>query len=121
MVEQNFDILKTIQSLQGDLKSFIDDNMIEINEQQVINEALLWNMIGVIPQGKTTHSTNMSKKQLYHKWDSILREKGKEEHTHEIPHNPSSDDSLSPCRNKHRNDDNFQGEFKKIKAPTYEG
>ena len=36
-------------------------------------------------------------------------------------HSPSSDDSLSPWRNIQRNDDNLQGEFRKIKAPTYEG
>ena len=54
-----------------------------------------------------------------------MREEGKVEHTHETLerdcHNPSSDYSLSPCRKKHRNGDNLQGEFRKIKAPTYEG
>ena len=36
-------------------------------------------------------------------------------------HIPSNEDSLSPCRKKKRNDDNLQGEFRKIKSPTYEG
>ena len=36
-------------------------------------------------------------------------------------HNPSSDDSLYPCINKQRSDDNVQGDFRKIRAPTYEG
>ena len=49
VVELNSDILKTIQSLQVDLQSFKDDNLNEIKEQQVINEAFLWNMTGGIP------------------------------------------------------------------------
>ena len=36
-------------------------------------------------------------------------------------HSLSSDDSLSRCRKKLRNDDNIQGEFRKIKSQTYEG
>ena len=32
-----------------------------------------------------------------------------------------TDISLSPCRKKQRNDKNLQGEFRKIKSPTYEG
>ena len=78
------------------------------------------------PQGKLTHSTNRFKKEPYHKQASIPIEEGKEEHTPEPDlegdyHNPSSDESLSPCRKKQRSDDNLQGEFKKISAPTYEG
>ena len=48
MVELNFDILKTIQSLQVDLQIFKDDNMNERKEQQEINESLLRNMTGGI-------------------------------------------------------------------------
>ena len=36
-------------------------------------------------------------------------------------HSLSSDNSLSPCRKRQKNDDNLQGEFRKIKDPTYEG
>ena len=97
--------------------------MNERKEQQAINESLLRNMTGGSPQGKTTHSTNRFKKEFYHKQDSSPREEGKEEHIHEPLerdcHSPSSDDSLSPCRKKQRNDDNLEGESKKIKAPTY--
>ena len=82
-------------------------------------------MMGGIPQGKPTHSTNSFKKEYYHKLAHSLREEGKEEHTIEHPkrdyHSPSSDDSRSPCRKKHRNHDNLQGKFRKIKSPTYEG
>ena len=38
VIELNFHILKTIQSLQEDLQSFNDDNMNERKEQQAINE-----------------------------------------------------------------------------------
>ena len=62
MVVLNSDIVKTIQSIQAKLHSFNDDNMNEKKEEQVINEALLWNMMGGIPQGKPTHSTNRLKK-----------------------------------------------------------
>ena len=41
VVELNFDILKTIQSLQEDLQIFKDDNMNERKEKKLINEALL--------------------------------------------------------------------------------
>ena len=61
MVELNFDIIKTIQSLQEDFQSFKDDNMNERKEQEAINEALLWNMTRGIPQGKPTRSTNKTK------------------------------------------------------------
>ena len=49
VVELNSDIMKTIQSLQADLKSFRDDNLNERKEQQAINEAFLQNMTGGIP------------------------------------------------------------------------
>ena len=56
------------------------------------------------PQGKPTHSTNKFKKEFYHKKDNSPREEGKEEHTHEPSerdyYSTSSDDYLSPCRNK---------------------
>ena len=82
-------------------------------------------MMGGSPQGKPTHSTNRFKKEFYHKWDINPREEGKEEHTPEPLegdyHSLSSDKSLSPCRKKLRNDDNIQGEFRKIKSSTYEG
>ena len=85
MVELNPDIMKTIQSLQADLKIFRDDNINERKEQQAINEALLRNMMGGIPQGKTTHSTNRFKKEPYHKRASNPREEGKEKHTPKPP------------------------------------
>ena len=72
--------------------------------------------------GKTHSFTNMFKKEFYHKWASNLREKEKEQHTPGPPkgdyHSPSSDDSLSPCRNKQRNEENLQGEFKKNVNPN---
>ena len=82
-------------------------------------------MMGGSMHGHPTNSTNKYKKYFYHKRASIPREEGKEEHTHEPPerdyHNLSSDISLSPCINKQQNDDNLQGEFRKIRSPTYEG
>ena len=78
VVELNSNILKTIKSLQADLQSFKDDNMNERKEQQSINETLLQNMMEGIPQGKPTHSTKRFKKEFYYKWESNLREEGKE-------------------------------------------
>ena len=56
--------------------------------------------MGGIPQGKSTHSTNKSKRKPYHKRASIPREEEKEKHTPEAPkgdhHNPSSNESLYP-------------------------
>ena len=104
VVELNYDIMKTIQSLQADLHSFREDNLNKRKEQQAINEALLQNMTGGIPQGKPTQSTNRFKKKFDHKRANNLREEGKEEHIPEPLerdcHSPSSDDSLSPCRKK---------------------
>ena len=80
--------------------------------------------MGGSPQGKPTHSTNRIKKYFYHKQANIPREEGKEKHTPKPPegdyHSLSSDDSLSPCIKKLRNDYNIKGEFRKIKSPTYE-
>ena len=49
MVELNSDILKTIHSLQAELRSLREDSMNERNEQQAIKEALQRNMMGEIP------------------------------------------------------------------------
>ena len=49
VVELNYDILKTIQSLEADLHIFKYDNMNEIKEQKEINEDLLQNMTRRIP------------------------------------------------------------------------
>ena len=99
--------------------------MNEIKEHQAINEALLRNVKARSPQGKPNHSTNRFKKEFCHKEGCSSGEEGKEEHTPEPTegyyHTPSSDYSLSPCRKKQRNQDNLQGDFRKIKAPTYEG
>ena len=85
--------------------------MSEIKEHQAINEALLRNVTVRSPQGKPNHSTNRFKKEFYHKQKSSSREEGKQEHTREPPegdyHSISSDSSLSPCREKLRNDDNL--------------
>ena len=54
-----------------------------------------------------------------------MAQKKKEKHTPEpleiYYHSISSDSSLSPCRKKQGNDENLQGEFRKIRSPTYEG
>ena len=49
VVELNFDVFKTLHSLQDELKSFIEDSLNERKEQQAINESLLRNMMGGIP------------------------------------------------------------------------
>ena len=49
VVELNYGILKSIQILQVDLQSFRYDNLNEIKEHQVANEALLRRMMGGIP------------------------------------------------------------------------
>ena len=117
--------MKTIQSLQADLQRFRDDILNERKEHQVINEALLRNMTKGVPQGKPTHPTDRLKKEPYHKRASSPRDEVKEEHTPKPPeeeyHSPSSEDSLSPCKKKQRSDDKLQGEFRKIRSPTYEG
>ena len=68
VVELNSDVLKTLHSLQAELKSFREDSLNERKEHQAINEALLHNMMGWILQGKPTQSTNRSKRELYHEW-----------------------------------------------------
>ena len=109
VLELNSDILKTIHSIQEELWSLKEDSMNERKEQEAINEALLRNMMGGIPQGKPTQSTNSSKREPYHKRANGPREGEKEEQTPEAPkgdhHSPSSDDSLSPRRKKQRSDD----------------
>ena len=63
VIELNFDVLKTLHSLQAELKSFREDSLNERKEQQAINESLLRNMMGGSPQGKPTLSTNISKRE----------------------------------------------------------
>ena len=54
VVKLNSDVLKNLHTLQAELKSFREDSLYERKEQQAINEALLRNMTGGIPQGKPT-------------------------------------------------------------------
>ena len=54
VVELKSDVLKTLHSLQAELKSFREDCLNERKEQQAINEALLRYMTGGSPQGKPT-------------------------------------------------------------------
>ena len=99
VVKLNFDVLKTLHSLQAEVKMFREDSLSERNEQQAINEALLRNMTGGSPQGKPTQSTNISKREMYHERASSPREAEKEctpEETKGDHHIPASDDSLSP-------------------------
>ena len=64
VVELNSDILKTIHSLQEELRSLKEDILNERKEQQAINEALLRNMTGGSSQGKPTQYTNSSQKRI---------------------------------------------------------
>ena len=124
VVHLNFDVLKNLHSIQAKMKSFTEGNLNERKEHQAINEALLCNMMGGILQGKPTHSTNRSKRELYHEQARIPREEEKEgtlEATKGDHHNPASDDSFSPQKERQRSDDSLQGEFQRIRAPTYEG
>ena len=66
VVELNFDVLKTLHSLQVELKRFKEDNLNERKEHQAINEASLRNMTGGSVQSKPTQSTNISKREPYH-------------------------------------------------------
>ena len=81
-------------------------------------------MMGESPHGKPTHSTNKFKKEFYHKWTNNPKEEEKEEHTPKPTerdyHSISSDNPLYHYIKKQSNDDNLQGEFKKIKSQTYE-
>ena len=73
--------------------------------------------MGGIPQGKPTQSTNRSKREPYHERDSSPREaekQGTPEETKGYHHSPTSDDSLSPQRKRHRNDDSLQGALDEI-------
>ena len=123
-VKLKYDVLKTLHSLQAELKSFREDSVNERKEQQAITEALLCNMTGGSLQGKPTQFANRSKREPYHERARNPREAEKEG-THEATkgdhYSPASDDSLSPCIKRKRNDEIIQGEFQKIRAPTYEG
>ena len=66
VVELNSDMLRTLHDLQAEMKSFKEDSLNERKEHRAINEALLRNMTGGIPQGKPTQSTNRSKREPYH-------------------------------------------------------
>ena len=85
--------------------------MNERKEKKEINESLLQNMTWVNPHGQPTHLTNKSKEGYHKKRTSSSKEEGREEHTTEVPerdyHSLSSDNSLSPCRKRHKNDDNL--------------
>ena len=54
VVELNSDILKTIHSIQAELRSLREDSLNERKEQQDINEALLRKMIVGSPKVKPT-------------------------------------------------------------------
>ena len=110
VVKINSDVLKTLHSLQAELKSFIEYNLNERKQHQAINEALLCNITEGSPQGKPTQSTNRSKREPYHEQDGSPREAEKEgtpEATKGDHHCPASDDSLSPWRKRQRNDDSI--------------
>ena len=114
VVKINFDVLKTLHSLQVELKFFREDSLNERKDQQAINEALLRNMTGWSPQGKPTQSINRSKREPYHEQDGSPREAEKEgtpEATKGDHHSPASDDSLDRRRKRQRNDDSLQGEY----------
>ena len=49
VVKLNSNVLKTLHSLEAELKSFREDILNERKEQQAINEALLRNMTGRSP------------------------------------------------------------------------
>ena len=114
VVELNSDVLKTLHSLQAEMKSFKEDSLNERKEHRAINEALLRNMTGWSPQGKPTQSINRSKREPYHEQDGSPREAEKEgtpEATKGDHHSPASDDSLDRRRKRQRNDDSLQGEY----------
>ena len=46
VVEIKFDVLKTLHSLQDELKNFKEDSLNERKEEQAINETLPRNMMG---------------------------------------------------------------------------
>ena len=104
MVELNFDLMKTIKSLQADLQSFKDDNINERKNKKEINKSLLRNMMGVNSHGQPTHSTNNSKEVYHLKRMRSPREEGREENTPKLIerdyHSLSSYNSLFPCRKR---------------------
>ena len=73
LVEVNYDVLKTLHTLQTELKISREDSLNKRKEQKSINEYLLRNMMRGIPQGKPTLSTNSSKREPYLKQASIPR------------------------------------------------
>ena len=83
VVEVNSDVLKTLHSLQAELKSFREYNLNERKEQQDINESLLINIMEGIPQGKPTQFKNSSKREPYQKRASSPRGEENEERTPE--------------------------------------
>ena len=98
--------------------------MNERKEQKAINEYLLLNLTRVNLHGQPTHSTNKSKENYHHKRrTSSPNDEGWEEHTHDLLeeeyHISSSDDSPSPCKKRHKNDDILQGEFQKMKKGSW--
>ena len=54
VVKLNSNVLKTLHSIQDQLKSFREYSLNERKEHRAINEALLRNMTGVSPQVKPT-------------------------------------------------------------------
>ena len=74
VVDLNCDVLKNLHNLQVELKSFKEDSLNKRKEQQDINKSLLCNMMGGIPQGKPTQSTNRSKREPYHERANSPRE-----------------------------------------------
>ena len=74
-------------------------------------------MTGGSPQRKPTQSTNRSKRESYDERGNSLREEEKEgtpKATKGYHHSLASDDSLSPQRKGHRNDDSLQGALEEI-------
>ena len=54
VVELDSNVLKTLHSIQVELKSFREDSLNKRKEQEAINEALLRNMTRGSSQGKPT-------------------------------------------------------------------
>ena len=69
--------MKTIQSLEADLKRFKDDKINERKKQKEINEYLLRNMMRVNPCGQPSHSTNKCTKGYHRKTTSSSNEEGR--------------------------------------------
>ena len=73
VIELKYDVLKTLHTLQTELKISREDSLNKRKEQKSINEYLLRNMMRGIPQGKPTFSTNSSKREPYLKQASSPR------------------------------------------------